>query len=228
MFSGQNQSSINFRRSLNSWFGFVAWSKIYLHQFQSPTLTKQTHWNILMVHEKKKPHLCSICCSTFGAKDILKKHIETIHEGKKSYNWLLCKARFKSRCKKETYLLDIDTCSICKSSFGISQYLKTHISVVHEKKNLTCAQFALVLLVKNILIQFINQKYHENAYFAKQNSKIGEKRKHFVWFGRKNFTVKLSIFLLFMKLLSLVYVLFVNADLLQRKLWENILKQLIV
>ena len=139
----------------------------------------------------------------------------------------MCKAKFKSRCKKETYLLDIDTCSICKCSFGISQYLKAHISVVHEKKNLTCGQLALVLWVKNISIQFMKQKYHKNAYFAKQNSKIGEK-KNFVWFGRKNFTVKLSIFLLFMKLLSLVYVLFVNADLLQRKLWENILKQLIV
>ena len=63
------------------------------------------------VHEKKKPHKCSICDYSCSQKGDLKKHIESVHEEKKSHK-----------------------CSICDYTCSRKGQLKIHIESVHERK----------------------------------------------------------------------------------------------
>ena len=65
--------------------------------------------NLDAVHEKKKPHLCSICDYNCATKSSLKRHIDAVHEGKKPQK-----------------------CSTCDYSCATKSYLKTHIDAVHE------------------------------------------------------------------------------------------------
>ena len=51
-----------------------------------PTLSK----HIELVHEKKKPYLCSYCDYACGMKSDLKKHVEAVHERTQSHKCPLC------------------------------------------------------------------------------------------------------------------------------------------
>ena len=41
------------------------------------------------VHEEKKPHKCPICDHSFSQKNDLKRHVESVHEGKKKLTSVL-------------------------------------------------------------------------------------------------------------------------------------------
>ena len=44
--------------------------------------------HINVVHERKKPHKCSICEYSFATKQGLNRHINAVHEGEKSHKCL--------------------------------------------------------------------------------------------------------------------------------------------
>ena len=65
--------------------------------------------HIETVHEGKKPHLCSICGSGFPSNKNLKRHISAVHDKDKLF-----------------------TCVLCGVSFARKDNLKAHVSSVHE------------------------------------------------------------------------------------------------
>ena len=68
--------------------------------------------HIESVHEGKKPFTCTICNSSYTRKLSLRQHIATVHEGNKPY-----------------------ACTLCKSSYTRKLTLRKHMATVHEVKN---------------------------------------------------------------------------------------------
>ena len=52
-------------------------------------LTRRIWINIAVVHEKKRPFLCSLCTYKSGQKKDLTKHIAAAHKKKKSFGFFL-------------------------------------------------------------------------------------------------------------------------------------------
>ena len=67
--------------------------------------------HITSVHEGKKPFKCKICSASFAQKNHLTGHIVTVHEGEKHFK-----------------------CDICNASFTSKQRLTSHIVSFHEGK----------------------------------------------------------------------------------------------
>ena len=61
------------------------------------------------VHGGKKPHKCSICDQSFALKGHLKRHIDSVHEKYKPYK-----------------------CPICDYNFSLKGHLKRHIDSIHD------------------------------------------------------------------------------------------------
>ena len=59
--------------------------------------------HISRVHEKVKPHLCSLCGKSFPSTSTLKKHIDAVHE-KKEYECEECKEIFKNKYAYQMHL----------------------------------------------------------------------------------------------------------------------------
>ena len=81
-------------------------------QYVIPILQEKVTFrrHIETVHEGKKPYNCSICDSNFSSKGDLRRHIEAVHKEKKPH-----------------------ICIKCDATFALKQTLKTHISLIHEK-----------------------------------------------------------------------------------------------
>ena len=58
----------------------------------------------------EKSEICNICNKAFDRKSNLRKHMETIHEGKRPH-----------------------LCTICGADFSQQQHLKRHIESIHRK-----------------------------------------------------------------------------------------------
>eukprot|EP00179_Madagascaria_erythrocladioides_P005362 CAMPEP_0198317104 /NCGR_PEP_ID=MMETSP1450-20131203/6713_1 /TAXON_ID=753684 ORGANISM="Madagascaria erythrocladiodes, Strain CCMP3234" /NCGR_SAMPLE_ID=MMETSP1450 /ASSEMBLY_ACC=CAM_ASM_001115 /LENGTH=242 /DNA_ID=CAMNT_0044020287 /DNA_START=30 /DNA_END=758 /DNA_ORIENTATION=+ len=76
--------------------------------------TRDRAQHVLTVHEKLRPHKCTICHAEFGLKGNLTKHIKSIHE-----------ASSATRLH----------CPQCTKSFSIKGNLVKHIQTVHEQRN---------------------------------------------------------------------------------------------
>jgi hypothetical protein len=79
-----------------------------------------------VVHEGKKPHVCSACGHAFVAKSKLKKHIECVHEGKKPYVGSTRGGVHRGRKPFK--------CHACDTGFPDKKILKRHFATVHEGK----------------------------------------------------------------------------------------------
>jgi KRAB domain-containing zinc finger protein len=67
--------------------------------------------HVLSVHEGKKPFKCNICDATFAKNSNMKNHFSAVHEGKKPFK-----------------------CIICDATFSENRNMKNHFSEVHEGK----------------------------------------------------------------------------------------------
>ena len=98
---------------------------------------------ISSVHEVKKPHKCPICDYSCTRKTNLKKHIDTIYEGKKLHKPYKCSICDYS-CTKKSNLDDHiyavhegkkpHQCYICDYSCATKSNMSQHINTVHEGK----------------------------------------------------------------------------------------------
>ena len=83
---------------------------------------------------------CEICSSIFKTKETLKRHLQTVHEGKKPYKCDICDSSFSEKAKLKAHISIVHEgkkpfqCNICDASFTTKQNLNMHIASVHEGK----------------------------------------------------------------------------------------------
>ena len=81
-------------------------------------------------HDKKRA-ACTICGTSFGRISDLKRHIETVHEGKR---------KKRERSYAPVHQANKTQCPICSGYFGRKTDLKRHMETVHEGKRTQCPQ----------------------------------------------------------------------------------------
>ena len=84
-------------------------------------------------------------CCYFSYKHILNEHIESVHEGKKSFK-----------------------CNICYTAFSQKRDLSKHMESVHKGRSLSNVIFEMLIFLKKkiwILNQFIKERSHSHATF---------------------------------------------------------------
>ena len=95
----------------------------------------------ILSHEEKKSHKCPICGCVFTRKDVLKIHIDSVHEGKQPP--LQCKVCDYATFRKSNLKQHITSlhegkkphqCTICDYKASQSGQLKKHIYSVHDGK----------------------------------------------------------------------------------------------
>jgi len=89
---------------------------------------------------------CEQCDKTFGRKDNLKTHINTVHLKQKKYKCDLCDKSFgqKQQLKRHINTFHLKQknfkCDHCNESFGEKGQMKTHINTIHinpKSKNMS-------------------------------------------------------------------------------------------
>jgi uncharacterized Zn-finger protein len=95
------------------------------------------------VHEGKKAFNCEVCNYSCSQKVHMKRHKELVHEGKKSYK-----------------------CEICYYSCSQKGDLKIHISSVHEGKKYVTKDLLVMEPWKGIKNQFMKKRKHSNVNFV--------------------------------------------------------------
>ena len=97
-----------------------------------------------MVVDERKKFFCEICNSSFSRKDILKRHIKSIHE-KVEYFCTHCsyvtnrKDHLKRHLNEVHLNLRPHECEYCNQKFNQSGTLQRHINSIHRKdKTFTC------------------------------------------------------------------------------------------
>jgi len=81
-------------------------------------------------HEGQNPWNCSNCGKTFSTNKTLKRHIASVHEGKKPQ-------RESHNVEK---IQNVKNCNLCNKNFSRNEHLKRHITSVHEgKKSEVCS-----------------------------------------------------------------------------------------
>ena len=89
------------------------------------------------VHERKKPHQCSICDYSCAYKQNLKKHIDAVHEGKKPHKCSICDYKCTTKSNLKVHIDAIHEgrkphkCSFCDRSFALNHQMKKHINKIH-------------------------------------------------------------------------------------------------
>ena len=81
-------------------------------------------------HDRKRA-ACTICGTSFGRISDLKRHIETVHEGKR---------KKRNRSYEPVHQANKTQCPICSGYFGRKTDLKRHMETVHEGKRTHCPQ----------------------------------------------------------------------------------------
>jgi uncharacterized Zn-finger protein len=103
--------------------------------------------HIEMVHEGKRPHMCSICGGSFKRDADLRGHVKAVHEKLKPYKCKLCDSSFFQSNSLKSHTVAVHEgkkpfkCSFCDLAFGFRGGLKMHIVTVHDKnKPFTCSK----------------------------------------------------------------------------------------
>ena len=91
-------------------------------------------------HEVETDFKCNICSSLFKTKPGLKRHIATLHDGKKPFKCNVCDASFAQKAHLNTHVASVHEgkkpfhCNICDASFAQKPHLNTHVASIHEEK----------------------------------------------------------------------------------------------
>ena len=91
-----------------------------------------------IVQEKRKD--CTICKKVFKRPYLLKKHVESVHEGIRPFKCESCDAKFSYERDKKNHISSVHkgekpfNCGFCDKNFATINGLKGHISTTHEEK----------------------------------------------------------------------------------------------
>ena len=101
---------------------------------------------------------CNICNSFYVNAQILKQHVESVHEGKKSFYCKICNIAFARRGNLKDHVAAVHDkltpfrCSICDSTFAQKSNLDKHVAIVHkENKPYKCEICGGNFLIKSTL-----------------------------------------------------------------------------
>ena len=116
------------------------------------------------VHEgEQKRFKCSLCESRFSKTNDLRRHISSVHEGKRLYQCDNCEKSFKESGHLKSHIRRIHEglkphqCTFCDKKFAAISSLKSHVSSVHEVKNsFQTAQEHLEIKPENVDYEFPN------------------------------------------------------------------------
>ena len=114
-------------------------SQFVFHDHLSAHLSSNNCKNVNSYHcEDLK---CYICEAGFKQKEYLRKHIDSVHEGKKPFACSCCDAKFVEKRSIKRHFASVHEkekkkigfqCNICNKSLTSTQKLKLHIQHVHE------------------------------------------------------------------------------------------------
>ena len=133
---------------------------------------------------------CSLCNKSYFYKQSLKKHNNSVHEGKKPYQCTLCGTSFGAKKNLDNHNIQVHQkrelyqCSLCEKSYPYSHSLKIHIETVHEgKKPFQCTHCDAIFTQKSSLdahIAAIHEKKKPYKCFICNLSfaKIGPRKVH--------------------------------------------------
>ena len=83
-------------------------------------------------------HDCHECEKSFSRNSSLKRHIETMHKGSKTFICAVCDKPFSQKCHLTQHIETIHEgkrphqCNICGKSFSQKHHLNTHVATVHQ------------------------------------------------------------------------------------------------
>jgi uncharacterized Zn-finger protein len=121
-----------------------------LDNHSSPKITKGSP---LISNGETKLYSCTICEQKLTTKSHLRRHIQSVHEGKKPFKCQACQNTFTSSqslnghissnhegIKRKTKLYP---CTICGKNLTSKSHLKEHVAAVHEEKRPFKCEFCL-------------------------------------------------------------------------------------
>ena len=131
---------------------------------------------------------CSTCKKCFSEKQLLHRHIESVHDNKKTLECTSCPKRFSRMDHFKLHIASVHDnkkefmCLICEKGFSRKDKLKHHISSVHEKEKShrcdMCKSFFSTNqhLKRHIEIVHDENRPHKKIYKLKNrdNKKIGK------------------------------------------------------
>jgi hypothetical protein len=94
------------------------------------------------LEQKNTKFICTFCNRAFLAKGSLKRHIKSVHEGKRPQKCNKCELRFVKMTDLNRHLESVHEkkkpfqCEICDYSCSLKFNLKRHFQLVHEKTKL--------------------------------------------------------------------------------------------
>jgi len=116
---------------------------------------------------------CEHCDKTFGRKNNLKRHINTIHLKQQNFKCEHCESAFGLKDNLNRHINTIHLkqqnfkCEHCESAFGQKCGLKTHINTVHlNQKNFSCEHCDKTFGYKGHLKSHINTVHLNQKNFS--------------------------------------------------------------
>ena len=93
-----------------------------------------------MIQDIEKEFKCSLCKSSFTRNNDLKRHISSVHEGKRPFNCEKCDSTFKESSHLKSHERRVHegtktfSCTYCDKRFSGNNDLTRHLSTVHGVK----------------------------------------------------------------------------------------------
>ena len=104
--------------------------------FLSAAISESLKCNVTLKQKGTKP-ICTLCTKTFARKQVLKIHMESVHEGKKTFECDICGQKFAGKSSVKRHIEVVHEgkkrfqCSTCKVQFSKKENMERHVAAIH-------------------------------------------------------------------------------------------------